>query len=363
MKTKLSLPVRNAFTLIELLVVIAIIATLVAILLPAVQQAREAARRSTCKNNLKQIGIAIHNYHDTYNSIPPGYIGQVTVGSRGNWAWGALILPYMDQSATYDALEVGNVRMPVQCNPLANGGKLEVLQTPIASYLCPSDNAPNPNEQRQLNNAAQNGSTAQANPIATSNYVGVNASWHLSLHSGDSTNTSNLSRANGVFLGFGLVPDGTTGNMIPARNSKLSFANVTDGLSNTVFVAERAFELNNPSGSVFNCRAAIIHGIKSQVNDAVAFQNGGDIGQTFALTATTRGSAAADQFGGINFPNQESCRRGVSSRHNGGAQFLLGDGSVHFLSENIDHAPTTAAVDSTYEKLFARNDGQIVGSF
>src|SRR4051812_6730319 len=93
---------KRGFTLIELLVVIAIIAVLIALLLPAVQQAREAARRSQCKNNLKQIGLALHNYHDTANTLPPGWIGDPTGSNAGNrWGWGTMILPYLDQAPLY----------------------------------------------------------------------------------------------------------------------------------------------------------------------------------------------------------------------------------------------------------------------
>ncbi|MFG0295400.1 MAG: DUF1559 domain-containing protein, partial [Maioricimonas sp. JB045] len=102
---------RRGFTLIELLVVIAIIAILVALLLPAVQQAREAARRSQCKNNLKQIGLALHNYHDTHGSFPPGYIARyvsatdpASAETGPGFAWGTMILPFLDQSPTYNQL-------------------------------------------------------------------------------------------------------------------------------------------------------------------------------------------------------------------------------------------------------------------
>src|SRR5664279_3184236 len=96
---------RSAFTLIELLVVIAIIAVLIALLLPAVQQAREAARRSQCKNNLKQLGLALHNYHDTANTLPPGYIGPNTaLSTNSNWGWNVMLLPGLDQAPLYNQI-------------------------------------------------------------------------------------------------------------------------------------------------------------------------------------------------------------------------------------------------------------------
>src|SRR6188472_548040 len=101
---------RRGFTLIELLVVIAIIAILIALLLPAVQQAREAARRSQCKNNLKQLGLALHNYHDTSNTLPPGWIAVPTMSGNTNasapcWGWGTMILPGLDQAPLYSSMQ------------------------------------------------------------------------------------------------------------------------------------------------------------------------------------------------------------------------------------------------------------------
>src|SRR5690606_19265562 len=98
--------------LIELLVVIAIIAILIALLLPAVQQAREAARRSTCKNNLRQIGLALHNYHDAHDTFPPGYIWASWAPEGPGWGWPTMILPYLDQAALYQLLDTSVNRMP-----------------------------------------------------------------------------------------------------------------------------------------------------------------------------------------------------------------------------------------------------------
>src|SRR5262245_16035146 len=134
---------RKGFTLIELLVVIAIIAVLIALLLPAVQQAREAARRSQCKNNLKQIGLGLHNYHDTFGVFAPGFISSTsnsTTGIGTGWASSAFILPYIDQAPLYNQL---NTLTPI--NP-SDATQLGLIRTVIGVYQCPSDTMLNPSQ-------------------------------------------------------------------------------------------------------------------------------------------------------------------------------------------------------------------------
>ena len=123
---------KRGFTLIELLVVIAIIAILIALLLPAVQQAREAARRTQCKNNIKQLGLALHNYHDVNLTFPPGYVLQEggAVGAH-NWDWSAMILPYIEQSALFNTLDVGQTR-PSQA--LNNPVQLAAMVNPLTAF-------------------------------------------------------------------------------------------------------------------------------------------------------------------------------------------------------------------------------------
>lgn len=321
---------KGGFTLIELLVVIAIIAILVALLLPAVQQAREAARRSSCKNNLKQLGLALHNYHDTHRVLPPGYIDDdLNTGNPGAnadeayyWTWSAFILPFIEEAARYDALQVGDRRV-LQVADGSNADR-ELLQNPIDSYRCPSDPGPDVNSWGQRDIAAALLPTyGQDLDIITSNYIAVNTSGRL---------RPQLNSADGVFN----------------TNSKYRFRDVTDGLSTTIFLGERAWQLEN-----FNLFASI------------ALIQDGHVG-------SQNDWGLAESHGGgeqpINCVSPGNCRRGFSSLHKGGSQFLMGDGAVRFISENIDHNNDVGTgnaylVNSTYERLLGRDDGQVVGEF
>ncbi|QDT65776.1 DUF1559 domain-containing protein [Calycomorphotria hydatis] len=241
---------RRGFTLVELLVVIAIIAILIALLLPAVQQAREAARRSTCLDHLKQIGLALHNYHDAYSTFPPGYIsdfssyedlsGTAHVSHSGvtsfgavQWSWLAFIAPMMELGPAYDALAVGDRRAAdTACYArhwVPDQAARDAMEAPIATLRCPSDVGPHLNTSRGFWGSPQkhpdNPSwSCGGGQFPTSNYLGVNA---------DRANSSNtqyvearMRYANGIF-----VPNG-----------KVKMRDVTDGTSNTFMVGERAWE-------------------------------------------------------------------------------------------------------------------------
>ncbi|MBR9800667.1 DUF1559 domain-containing protein [bacterium] len=336
---------RRGFTLIELLVVIAIIAILVALLLPAVQQAREAARRSSCKNNLKQMGLALHNYHDVYGVFPPGYVLQdrdgsgnpVYNGNGSSWGWGAYILPFMEQPALFDALNIGDVTLSDAI--IAGSGFTDELETPISSYRCPSDTAPETNDRLPLRRAdGTNFATS------TSSYVANNTShkWHSGGRlQGYST------RQGGTWGGPGANHDPTG---LFWRDSNVRMRDITDGTSNTIALGERAWELNNPTGTTYNCKSGNVFG---------AAHNNEQLSIRSNLAA---GSAP------INYASGD-CQNGFSSLHKGGAQFVLADGSVRFISENIDHQfePGSGGGGtfdgSTFENLLARNDGNVVGEF
>jgi len=139
---------QRGFTLVELLVVIAIIGVMVGLLLPAVQAAREAARRMSCSNNLKQIGLALHNYHDTYRGLPPGYINNPpalagpVAGNNSQWAWGAFLLPFMEQSPLFEQLQVGQINLSAALTAGGPFDKTAIVNKPVDAFICPSDPGP-----------------------------------------------------------------------------------------------------------------------------------------------------------------------------------------------------------------------------
>lgn len=335
---------RRGFTLIELLVVIAIIAILIALLLPAVQQAREAARRTQCKSNLKQIGLAMHNYHDVHNTFPPGYITRTPCNSSAVWSacnlgevglysWGTFILPYIEQSSLYNQLNVGNVHLEQN---LANAATRKVLIRPLPFFLCPSDSAPNVNDYRSPSNRYNFQVTDGTNTyrIARSNYVMMANAW-------DSTTPAVYPIQYGPPHGVGFA------------NSQIRFRDITDGTSNTILVGERAYKY----------KSLIVGGA-----NALGFSASNNL-QTSSYARKGNGLAAIGiTYNGINaIVGGEHDVRGFSSNHVGGAQFLFCDGSVHFLSENIDYKKGTVSAanhvglaTSTYQKLAIRNDGQPV---
>ncbi len=320
---------RRGFTLIELLVVIAIIAILVALLLPAVQQAREAARRTQCKNNLKQLGLALHNYHDVHRTFPPGTIGDGPVATAQNavreygWNWTVYVLPFVDQAPLFNQLNPGTT--------LAEDAFLSATLAPLMQQLypafrCPSDTGPD--------------TAADANRVFPGDFV---------VNGGDSFSVSNYAAVNSSN-----VPDQTPDGAF-AHASKTRIRDITDGTSNTFAIGERAWELPETGGGLYTARAALMFLNEAPASTSPANENFG------LLESHGTGCASINATGAI-----VNCARrtAFSSRHVGGAQFLLMDGAVRFVSENIDHNPSvTEAVDSTYERLLAMNDGQVVGEY
>lgn len=293
---------RRGFTLVELLVVIAIIGILVALLLPAVQAAREAARRTQCINHMKQIALALTNYHDVKKSYPSSY------DTTTFWAWGTDILPYIENSAMRDGLVSRNNGV---LNPF-DTVQFDIMKTTISDYRCPSDDAPQLNDKR-----APFGS----NLVATSNYIGVMGSTTVL--------KDTVPQANGIMF----------------QNSHVRLKDITDGTTKTFLLGERDY---------LNHYAAIwAAGTTSPGATWSSFRH-------LNTNPTFIGGVSIDGGGLINCV-QPSC---FSSIHPGGANFALADGSVQFVDENID--ATSDDVGPTmgiYQRLGNRKDGQVVGAY
>ncbi len=313
---------KRGFTLIELLVVIAIIAILIALLLPAVQQAREAARRSTCKNNLKQIGIAIHNYADTHTVFPLGYVNQTSSSTDFTWAWSSFLLPFVDQAPLYNAINPNGGLLFPAANTTYNGQP--ALQTAIPVYRCPSSVVPVINNQRTDSVPSGYGSLS---------YPAV--SGHVAALTGTPVTTY---QDKGTFY----------------PRSSVRFRDFTDGTSNTILVGERAFQFT---------------GTVTQQPYAAIWAGGrtNNIGTSGIITSLKEDSlGVVSDATRINLKSGPA-HRGFSSQHVGGCHFLLGDGTVRFISENINSSDYNSsngpAAMGTYQKLAIINDGQVLGEF
>lgn len=289
---------RRAFTLVELLVVIAIIAVLMGLLLPAVQSAREAARKASCFNNMKQIGLALHNYYDAQSRLPMGWIGldpndrrrPLAEGVPG-WGWAARILPYLEKVALAENVIDDNRAITDPVNDDARGTYLKI-------YRCPSDTGEN---FFDLGTGGSSSTILTRLPVA--NYVGVFGTTSLDHCAGLAPGLQ--CRGNGVFFHL----------------SNVSFNTITDGLSNTFLVGERSSEVEHSTWP----------GVIPRADEPFA-----------------RILGVADHP-----PNTEGIHLDdFGSYHPMGAVFLLGDGSTRLISEFIDF--------ETYHAMATRAGGEAV---
>jgi len=323
---------RAGFTLIELLVVIAIIAVLIALLLPAVQSAREAARRAQCVNNLKQIGLAVHNYMDVHGRLPIGRgirpPQPYTIASRYNYSGFASLLPFIEQSPIFNALNF-------DLTATTTDGNTTVQRAAIAAFLCPSDAQATPAESAGTNYRFSEGSSIAYSYAET-----------------DTGNTNTMLPA----------PDGP---FFAERSIKLS--QITDGTSNTGLASERL--MGDFNQGIATARRDVYNTTFHPLTPEDAFQNCESWDSTLVDSSGESGSGAPWLDGFLHTaiykhvspPNKKSCyfrptrlTMSASSNHPGGVNVGLADGSVRFIKDTIDRV--------NWRALGSMNGGEVLSS-
>jgi prepilin-type N-terminal cleavage/methylation domain-containing protein len=317
---------RRAFTLIELLVVIAIIAILIALLLPAVQQAREAARRTQCKNNMKQLGLSLHNYHDVFNMFPFG----TSAGALKNVTGLVMLLPYFDQAPLYNSL---NMQLPMGKWNNNSGTPLAVLppaqnllaaRTKLAALLCPSDDGRAYQSDDPTYYGCDTANISYKTTYGFSVTQNPGVAYATSLWSNESQ------QARGMF----------------GPESNTNMRDIKDGTSNTVAMSETTLNVYNGIGQTWSC---VGHVSGASVYFAYAGTGNGKLNDWKTPPAWL--TWATDQ----NIPGTSISWANPASTHTGGLHVLMGDGTVRFLSENISYV--------TVNRLGFISDGQPVGEF
>ncbi len=320
---------HRGFTLIETLVVIAIMAILMALLVPAVQKVRWQAARVTCMNNLKQIGMALHNFHDANKYFPPGYVansptGEPNFSTAPGWGWSAFILPYIEQGGIYDQIQGA-----IQANiPLTDPRVAGPIQAMIPTYLCPAD-------------------LVTASPFPVYSLAG-NTSYPLVYRQGTQGTIKAAPSSYAACVGRDedSPADGVSGSGVFFCNSRTRLNMITDGVSNTILVGERAWGNANGvwAGAIPGC--AMVFGAN---NSSVAAISGGYANSPMyappmlvqAHVHLVNSSTDLEGDGGLD---------DFSSFHGGGANLLLADGSVHYVASTPpDPVPgSPGAIQSKY---------------
>ena len=314
----------RGFTLVELLVVIAIIGVLVALLLPAVQAAREAARRTQCTNNLHQIGLGLANYESSFMVFPPG--GLVSRNGGYGHSWWVRILPYAEETATYDKFDQngnsnGYTGWVGGASYGGNAYNRDLLRKKFFKFMyCPSSNLP----KFVLDNA-----THEFGYTASPTYAGISGATNHD----SATNKSSLGGADGRICAGGVL----------VMHAAVKGGEITDGLSNTIAVGEQSDWCRDSTNPKVNCRSDCGHGFcMGPGNDGWQRQ----FNTTCVVHRLNEKSALATGVPGNCGPNTS-----IQSAHPGGAMVLFAEGSVKFLRENID---TTTVLYN----LANRDDGQ-----
>jgi len=365
------MPLRRGFTLIELLVVIAIIAILIALLLPAVQQAREAARRTQCKNNLKQFGLALHNYLDVAQVFPYRRGGtdnnNATTSNNGHASGLIQLLPYVDQAPLFNQINSAQTFGATTYSPMgdsaADGSGYQLWKTDIPMFLCPSS----PNVKAVVGTLGH-------------------GLCHYGLSSGDSAFYTELTTG-ATAIAVANARTRVRGPFGYQTNRRI--ADLTDGTSNTILMGEMTSAkgaggrevlsgiVRDMGDGIFNSPVTCKTTVAGSTGDYTA-------GPTVSASRGARWSRGFMHYTGVNTilpPNSPSCAGGgfdsggiysVTSRHVGGAHVLMGDGAVRFVSDNVDSGnlaaadPRTVGEKSPYGvwgSLGSIGGGETVGEF
>ncbi|MEM9410562.1 MAG: DUF1559 domain-containing protein [Planctomycetota bacterium] len=380
---------RHAFTLVELLVVIAIIGILIGMLLPAVQAVREAARRTACSNNMRQIGLACHNYESAFEKLPWGIqvedmpsgmpydpVNATGASTNAQWAWSALLLDYIEANNIANQLSItGQVSASTRmvdalsfdlgrATPLPQDLLAQAVATSIEGFLCPSDSSDEINEHRGVGNFndagndagpilcdsgpinSQQGAPMMLNPTTT-NYVAAN-----NVHLCQADTISGLPTPVGSFCSF----------------TQVSLARMADGTSNTILFGERTYDSVKPNQDGRPNGAGLMYmsrGIGGPDQPEFGIVDVGFSAYGYINLSVDRENPQGGADPDVVWNRR---RQGLSSRHNGGLNIIRGDGSVSFMSDTVDSFYSNPAIGPTqiptilqygaYEKAVNVADGQ-----